>query len=383
VVSGVFALRLDSAQSGKSFFVSFTVREDRRRADLVIDRADYTDAAYNDWDGGSNRSSAYRGALWISLDRPLHSTAAQGIYSYSSGYFVHEYPMVRWLERQGYDVKYVSNADLDARPNLLDGARAFLSIGHDEYWSPAMRDAVEAARDRGVHLGFFGADAVDGRIRFAGGNRRTFSRTISDTDLRKLEYAGQPLDLSRPPHDNPSDSLTGTHYIGYCDAAHAACKTDATHKLRVADDYRIVEAAHPLFRGLGGELRIPGSVGYEYEAPLTDPSRLPFALHILARAAGVEVHGQHPTMVGYRAGSGAKVLNIGSMSWVHSLDGWAGRALLRASGVERPCAPGDADCFVRPPSAAAQITANALADFGAMPATPSPEVTQSSAQPWP
>ena len=34
-------------------------------------------------------------------------------------------------------------------------------------WSSAMRDHVEAARDAGLHLGFFGSDAVDGRIRFA------------------------------------------------------------------------------------------------------------------------------------------------------------------------------------------------------------------------
>ncbi|MDB4969593.1 MAG: uncharacterized protein JWN44_5282 [Myxococcales bacterium] len=383
VVSGVFALRLDSSVSGKSYFVTFTVREDGRRADLVVDRADYTDAAYNDWDGGTSRSSAYRGALWVALDRPLHSTAAQGLYSYSSGYFVHEYPMVRWLEQQGYDVKYISNGDLDARPQLLDGARAFLSIGHDEYWSPAMRDAVEAARDKGLHLGFFGADAVDGRIRFADRAHRTFSRTISNGDLHKLEYASQPLDPARPPHDNPSDSLTGTHYAGYCEVSHPACKTDSTQKLRVADDYRIVEPAHPLFRGLGSERRIPGTVGYEYEAPYADPQRLPFALHVLARAPGLSLHGVNPAMVAYRASSGAKVFNVGSMSWVHSLDGWAGRAVMRATGVERACLAGEDDCFVRPASAAAQITANALADFGAIAATPSPELTQSAAQPWP
>ena len=35
-----------------------------------------------------------------------------------------------------------------------------LSVGHDEYWSQEMRDAVTAARDAGVNLGFFTANSM-------------------------------------------------------------------------------------------------------------------------------------------------------------------------------------------------------------------------------
>src|SRR5262249_6338369 len=74
-----------------------------------------------------------------------------------------EYPMLRFLERNGYDVKYVSGVDTDrlesgqsnATLKILTGATkpaVFLSSGHDEYWSAGQRASVEAARAAGVHL---------------------------------------------------------------------------------------------------------------------------------------------------------------------------------------------------------------------------------------
>ena len=59
-----------------------------------------------------------------------------------------EYPLVRWLEANGYDVSYASGVDTDRRgPAPLQQHRVFLSSGHDEYWSGAQRANVEAARD--------------------------------------------------------------------------------------------------------------------------------------------------------------------------------------------------------------------------------------------
>jgi hypothetical protein len=215
-------------------------------------------------------------------------------------------------------------------------------------------------------------------------DHRVFSRTISDTDSHKLEYANLPIDPTKPPHANPSDTLTGAHYGGWCSAVHADCLSDSAGKLRRADDFDITEPSHPIFRGVAGG-RLPGTVGYEYEVPYGDPTQLPFTLHVLARATALNL-GTFvvPSMVAYRAASGARVVNIGSMHWAHALDGWVGRAAFRQSGEgDDACVAGALDCFVRPPSAAAQITANVLTDFGAAPATPSPELLQSAARAWP
>ena len=53
-----------------------------------------------------------------------------------------EYPMIRWLERNGYDVSYTTGVDTDRRGALIRNHRVFLSVGHDEYWSG------DAARER-------------------------------------------------------------------------------------------------------------------------------------------------------------------------------------------------------------------------------------------
>ena len=64
-----------------------------------------------------------------------------------------EINFIRWLERSGYDVAYTTDIDEHANGNRLLNYRGFLSVGHDEYWSKQMFDAVAAARDAGVNLG--------------------------------------------------------------------------------------------------------------------------------------------------------------------------------------------------------------------------------------
>ena len=63
--------------------------------------------------------------------------------------------MVRWLERNGYDVSYFTGVDSDRRGSEILDHKTFLSVGHDEYWSAGQRANVEAARDAGVNLAFF------------------------------------------------------------------------------------------------------------------------------------------------------------------------------------------------------------------------------------
>ena len=77
-----------------------------------------------------------------------------------------EYPMVRLLERNGYDVSYSTGIDTDRRGAELLEHKTFLSVGHDEYWSGAQRANVEAARAAGVHLAFFSGNEVFWKTRW-------------------------------------------------------------------------------------------------------------------------------------------------------------------------------------------------------------------------
>src|SRR5436309_1962385 len=113
-------------------------------------------------EGYASRTSGNAAARKVSLNRP-YAANPYGVRLDGAGDFLRrwEYNAVRFLEREGYDVSYTTDVDTHERPIAGDGSpahRIFLSVGHDEYWSWAMREHVESARDRGVHLAFLGAD---------------------------------------------------------------------------------------------------------------------------------------------------------------------------------------------------------------------------------
>ena len=385
-ISGVYALRLDAG--GFASMITFVVRDDHRVAELVFQRSDFTDAMYNDWDGADNTSSWYgKHPQWVSLDRVQRSPAAW-LYPYSGGYFTYEYSMVRFLEREGYDVTYLSNLDVHDDPHALARGHVFLSVGHDEYWSPEMRDQVEEARDRGMHLAIFSSDTCDGVLRFRPGDAHAISTTTPDstaTTTQRNEWENKAVDLGAPPHDNPTDTLTGTHYGGWCGSAKPACWDNGFGKLVQTDVPIIVEDSHPVWRNLFDGEALSRVIGYEYEVPYAGQTPLPFVVHTVANAPEL-VNPMGPTVppviVAYQAPSGARVFNVGSMHWAHGLDSWAGRTVFRREGDTRPCAPGDDDCFDVARRSVQQVTVNVLADMGARRGTPSADLIDGEVCDW-
>ena len=55
------------------------------------------------------------------------------------------------------------NSDLELHPEVLDGHRLLLSVGHDEYWSWGMRDSADAFVDAGGSWGIFSGTPRSGR----------------------------------------------------------------------------------------------------------------------------------------------------------------------------------------------------------------------------
>ncbi|HEX8352582.1 MAG TPA: N,N-dimethylformamidase beta subunit family domain-containing protein, partial [Pyrinomonadaceae bacterium] len=185
--SGVYLAKLTAGTSGRQSYIMFVVRDDARPSDYLFQSSVTTFQAYNNWGGKSlyeTGSTSRVPARKVSFNRPYaispHAPAAYGVgageflTNVQSGYDAQsglsnagwEYNMVRWLEREGYDVTYCTNLDTHANPNLLRTHKAFLSVGHDEYWSWQMRANVEAARDAGVGLGFFSANVCYWQVRF-------------------------------------------------------------------------------------------------------------------------------------------------------------------------------------------------------------------------
>src|SRR6185312_6218223 len=151
--SGVYLAKL-TGSSGRQSYIVFVVRDDARPSDYLFQSNVDTYQAYNNWGGRS--LYAYNSdfqARKVSFNRPYIDSQGAGQYLY--GY---EYPMVRFLEREGYDVTYASDLDVHENANLLSSKKADLVVGHGEYWSWEMRANITAARDRGVGLAFLSAN---------------------------------------------------------------------------------------------------------------------------------------------------------------------------------------------------------------------------------
>ena len=64
----------------------------------------------------------------------------------------------RWAERSGYAVDLCSQHELHFEPELIRGYDCAVFIGHDEYWTWEMRDAVDAFVDGGGRAARFAAN---------------------------------------------------------------------------------------------------------------------------------------------------------------------------------------------------------------------------------
>ena len=168
-MTGVYLAKLTSS-TGKSSFIFFVVRDDGGNENILFQTSVTTYQAYNTWGGLSlynndltNKSEyPYPHATKVSFDRPFNPGDSNG----GGHYLWFEYHFVYWMEEQGYNVAYTTDVDTDARPAQLLNHKAFLSVGHDEYWSMGMRNAVQSAINAGVNVAFFSANVMYWQIRF-------------------------------------------------------------------------------------------------------------------------------------------------------------------------------------------------------------------------
>jgi hypothetical protein len=66
-----------------------------------------------------------------------------------AGWATYERLFVVWAENAGYQIDYLTQFDLHADPDCLDGYSCALTVGHDEYWTWRMRDTVDQFIDSG------------------------------------------------------------------------------------------------------------------------------------------------------------------------------------------------------------------------------------------
>lgn len=321
--------------TGLQTYVPFDVRGNSFSTYLAV-TPDTTYAAYDDWGGyslydynsanangqeNSNEEQATgQAAVKVSFDRPY--IEGQG----ASQVLLYEADAIHWMERQGYDLSYISNVDLHENPVQLLGHKVYLSLGHDEYWTKEMRDGVENARNKGISLAFFGANASYWQMRFESDSKGNPDRTVVcykvQTDLNDL--ARDPLygkDNTRvtaqwrdPVLARPENALIGVMFSGL------------THSQQGFPWVVNPQAAVPFLNGTGLRPKQPygcGLVGYEWDRIFKNGAT-PAGLQILGTSPTVDDSKQADTSdtTYYRASSGALVFATGSIYWTSALDSY-------------------------------------------------------------
>ncbi len=308
-LSGVYLAKLSRVENFPvQSYIIFVVKE-KRKCDLLVQVSDLTWHAYNKW---PYRDSLYDDGspdAWptplplhvrVSLDRPYarYCQVVDTALSAGSGEFLlWEFPLSFWLEQQGYDVAYCSNVDIHLEPEILQNCKAFLSVGHDEYWSRPMFNAVTAARDAGMSIGFFCGNSVSGEIQF-------FENSVTHAPARAI---------SRVKHFEDEDMLMGvrTYGGGYC-------------------NWVVTKDDHWMYRGTGmknGDY-IPGLIGWEFHGT---PRMIIKGLEVVASdrvATGKGRETRHSGII-YPGPKGNWVFNAGTIWWAEGLSSPPGHSPAR------------------------------------------------------
>jgi hypothetical protein len=308
---GDYLLVLRSSDGG-GHFVPLTVRDDASKAALVIVNAVTTWQAYNTWGGCSlyvcpGLKKVPRATV-VSFDRPYDHGFNQG----SADFLDHELSLVALAEQLGLDVTYVTDVDLDRDPGLVKRHTGLVSLGHDEYYSSRMRQALVDGRDAGVNLAFFGANALYRRIRLEPSpDGRARRLEVNYRSMRDPAAAKDPMAATiqwrLAPLNKPEAAVVGIQY---------ACSP-------VSADLRVVDPTAWVYAGTGvvaGTL-LPNVVGNEYDRVFSGPFT-PANLEVLAHSP-LTCRGKADSgdMAYYSTASGAGVFASGSIHWICSIDG--------------------------------------------------------------
>jgi len=313
--SGSYLLRLD-ASNGAERFVPITVRSASTAGAVVILNDNTTWQAYNAWGGyslyqgpdGLPRDRGYA----VSFDRPYDQNGA-------GRFLFFDQAAIALAEKTGIPLAYETDVDIDQHPGILARARAVITLGHDEYYSLAMRNALLSARNAGTNLAFLGANAIYRHIRFAAGDRVIICYKVAAIDpLYGKDNADTTQQWRDAPDPRPESVITGVLY---------ECNP-------VSAPWVVYDPSSWIFAGTGahkGE-RFAGLVGPEYDR-LNPSVPFPRSMQVLAHSPlTCDGFSTFSDSAYYTVASGAGVFSSGTMRWVCAMRGpYCGHGLTRAA----------------------------------------------------
>lgn len=376
-VSGVYLARLVRNDTNGASHVPFIVRNESGSADILFQTADTTWQAYNDYGGNSLYVGDPVGRAYkVSYNRPFSTRGSKP----DSYLFNAEYPMIRWLEANGYNVSYTAGADVDRRGPLILTHRVYMSNGHDEYWSGAQRANVEAARNAGVNLAFFSGNEVFWKTRWensidgSSSEYRTlvcYKETHADAKIDPSpEWTGTWRDPRfSPPSDGgrPENALTGTIFRVNDGATTSIVVPAEDGRMRFWRNTSVAtlaagESATLPFGTLGYEWNEDADNGFRPEGLIRLSSTTVSDAPVLVDWGSTYTSGTaNHALTLYKAPGGARVFGAGTVQWAWGLD----------SVHDRGSAAADPRMQ--------QATVNLLADMGVQPQSLQPGLVLATA----
>ncbi len=247
-VSGAYIIALAPEGSTTAVgLIPLIVREDSRAADILLELPTQTWQAYDNFGGKStydvnstNRQRAYK----VSLNRPYQDGGGLGQFNGSLN-------LIRFLERQGYDVAYAASSDLDRDANLMGNKKVLMSSYHDEYWTGQMFTNLQTWLSQGKHFVQLASNSIYWQTRYEN-NRRTL-----------VVYKDAALD----PYPDPRLKTTLFRKLDRPESEIYSNMFEGSFNYGDSRDWVVKNAGHWLYAGTGliEGSRIKGLVGYEWD----------------------------------------------------------------------------------------------------------------------
>ena len=299
----VEALLTSGPAAGKVATTFFVLRQPATNpgSAIVVQVPVNTWEAYNTWGGRSLYPFTGPRMYRVSFERPFGYLAQSP--------FWWEIQLVRFLEREGYDVSYQTDLDTSNDPASLLRHRLVMVAGHDEYWTTAIRDAFDTALADGTNLAFMGSNAAYWHVEYQDGGQTIFGyKSLYDPNPVLTQKTAMWREIG-----HPECMLTGTEQQSIAPQSHPL---DYTVTAAGADDAWVQGT------GLQAGATIAGVVGREHDVinPWPDSCLHP-GLTVLFHYDGHGVD-QNGDAVRYTAPSGARVFASGATQFSWALDDW-------------------------------------------------------------
>ena len=351
-VSGVYFAHIYTSGDTHENQIPFVVTNNASNSNAVFMTSDETWQAYNDWGGYSLYTGDATGSPWanssldpgravqVSYNRPFatrfNTPGGQDFF------FSMEFPMIEFMEENGYDISYVSEGNVSASgaASMLEQHKVFLNAGHSEYWDSGARANLTSARNAGVNVALFTGNTMWWKTRWANsqyGNeaQRTLISYKESLDTQQSDPSDPPtwtgawrdprFSASGDDSGQPENALTGQLWTVNC-CSYADQVPSQYAQLQLWKNTAVAKLTSGQTYSMPAE-----TLGYEWDSDVDNGFRPPGQIDmtktcenvgqaLLTVNEGIGPANECNSLTLYKASSGALVFDAGTVQWTWGLN---------------------------------------------------------------